>query len=143
MARHDALTNLPNRVLFREQLEQALRLAKRGDQLAVLCLDLDHFKDINDSLGHPVGDALLKEVAPPAAANASTEHDTVARLGGDEFAIVQIGAAARRLRRPRSPAASSRRSPRPTTIDGHQLVIGVSIGISLAPRGRRAIRTSC
>src|SRR5437660_3473299 len=89
MARHDALTNLPNRTLFRERLERALRLAKRGDQLAVLCLDLDHFKDINDSLGHPVGDALLKEVARRLG-ECTTDNDTVARLGGDEFAIVQF-----------------------------------------------------
>ena len=89
MARHDALTNLPNRTLFREQLEKALRLVKRSDQLAVFCLDLDHFKEINDSLGHPVGDALLKEVARRLG-ECVTENDTVARLGGDEFAIVQF-----------------------------------------------------
>ena len=89
MARHDALTNLPNRTLFREQLEQALRLVKRSDQLAVFCLDLDHFKEINDSLGHPIGDALLMQVAHRLG-ECVTENDTVARLGGDEFAIVQF-----------------------------------------------------
>src|SRR5260370_15479757 len=88
-ARHDALTNLPNRTLFREQLDQALRLAKHGDQLAVFCLDLDYFKEINDSLGHPVGDALLKQVARRLG-ECVTENDTVARLGGDEFAVVQF-----------------------------------------------------
>ncbi|MFX8840726.1 GGDEF domain-containing protein, partial [Acinetobacter baumannii] len=76
--------------LFREQLEKAVRLAKRSDQLAVLCLDLDHFKEINDTLGHPIGDALLSEVARRLG-ECVTEHDTVARLGGDEFAIVQTG----------------------------------------------------
>src|ERR1700739_639249 len=85
MARHDALTNLPNRTLFREQLEKALRLARRSDQLAVFCLDLDHFKEINDTLGHPVGDALLKEVARRLG-ECVTEHDTVARLGRGGFA---------------------------------------------------------
>ena len=113
MARHDALTNLPNRTLFREQLEQALRLVKRNDQLAVLCLDLDHFKEINDLLGHPVGDALLKEVARRLG-ECVTENDTVARLGGDEFAIVQFCSVASRRPSPCSPAIWSRRSPRPT-----------------------------
>src|SRR5439155_184585 len=86
MARHDALTNLPNRTLFREQLEQALRLVKRSDQLAVFCLDLDHFKEINDSLGHPIGDALLMQVGRRLG-ECVTENDTVARLGGDEFEV--------------------------------------------------------
>ena len=132
MARHDALTNLPNRTLFREQLEQALRLVKRSDQLAVLCLDLDHFKEINDSLGHPIGDALLMEVGRRLG-ECVTENDTVARLGGDEFAIVQFC-------KDCDPSAVAslashivERISQPYTIGEHQLVIGVSIGISLAP----------
>ena len=132
MARHDALTNLPNRTLFREQLDQALRLVKHSDQLAVLCLDLDHFKEINDSLGHPVGDALLKEVARRLG-ECVTANDTVARLGGDEFAIVQFC-------KDCDPTVASLLASHivetigaPYEIAGHQLVIGVSIGISLAP----------
>lgn len=132
MARHDALTNLPNRTLFREQLEKALRLAKRSDQLAVFCLDLDHFKEINDTLGHPVGDALLKEVARRLG-ECVTEHDTVARLGGDEFAVVQFCSDC-------DPSAVAllashivEQIGEPYDIGGHQLVVGVSIGISLAP----------
>ncbi|MGY4452437.1 diguanylate cyclase (GGDEF)-like protein [Bradyrhizobium sp. i1.3.1] len=132
MARHDALTNLPNRVLFHEQLEQGLGRAKSGDQLAVLCLDLDHFKDINDSLGHPIGDALLKEVGRRLKATVGAS-DTVARLGGDEFAVVQIGrseeAAARALAGRLVEVISA-----PYEIDDHQIVIGVSIGISLSPQ---------
>ena len=132
MARHDALTNLPNRVLFHEQLEQGLRLAKPGDQLAVLCLDLDHFKDINDSLGHPIGDSLLKQVGRRLAACVG-EKDTVARLGGDEFAVVQLGkeeeAAATVLAGRVVEELSA-----PYEIADHQIIIGVSIGISLAPQ---------
>jgi diguanylate cyclase (GGDEF)-like protein/PAS domain S-box-containing protein len=132
MARHDALTNLPNRILFREQLEQALRLAKRGDRLAVLCLDLDHFKDINDSLGHPIGDALLMEVGRRLS-ECVREGDTVARLGGDEFAIVQL--CGTEEANPAVGLASRivEAIAEPYHIGGHQLVIGVSVGISLAP----------
>ncbi|MBN8990847.1 MAG: EAL domain-containing protein [Rhizobiales bacterium] len=131
MARHDALTNLPNRTLFREQLEKALRLVKRSDQLAVFCLDLDHFKEINDSLGHPIGDALLREVARRLG-ECVTEDDTVARLGGDEFAIVQFCSDCD----PSAVAALAshivEKIGEPYDIGGHHLVVGVSIGISLA-----------
>jgi diguanylate cyclase (GGDEF)-like protein/PAS domain S-box-containing protein len=132
MARHDALTNLPNRTLFREELERVLKVAKPSDQLAVLCLDLDHFKKINDSLGHPVGDALLNEVASRLR-GCIDANDTVARLGGDEFAIVQHCKEC-------DPTAVSALASNvvellaaPYDIHGHHLVVGVSIGISLAP----------
>ena len=132
MARHDALTNLPNRTLFREELEQALSMVKPADQLAVLCLDLDHFKKINDTLGHPIGDALLSQVAARLR-QCVGPNDTVARLGGDEFAVVQFC-------RGCDPSAVSALASHivealaaPYEINGHQLMIGVSIGISLAP----------
>jgi diguanylate cyclase (GGDEF)-like protein len=132
MARHDALTDLPNRTLFRERLGQALRSAKRGDCVAVLCLDLDHFKCINDSLGHPIGDDLLKEVAVRLA-GCVRKCDTVARLGGDEFAIVQVSNESQA-----SPAANLASRlveaiSAPFEIQGHQIVIGLSIGISVTP----------
>jgi diguanylate cyclase (GGDEF)-like protein/PAS domain S-box-containing protein len=87
---HDSLTGLPNRVLFRERIEQALRRAEReGDQVGVLLMDLDRFKEVNDALGHHAGDALLSEVGRrlPAVLRAS---DTVARLGGDEFGMLLL-----------------------------------------------------
>ena len=94
MARHDALTNLPNRTYFREKLEDALSRVGRGTQVAVFCLDLDRFKEVNDTLGHPVGDELLREVARRLR-ECVRDDDTAARLGGDEFAIVQVGRGAK------------------------------------------------
>jgi diguanylate cyclase (GGDEF)-like protein len=132
LAHHDALTNLPNRTLFREQMEEALRRLRRDEQLAVLCLDLDHFKDINDSLGHPIGDELLKAVARRLG-ECVRDTDTIARLGGDEFAIVQMGV-------DRQPAEATALASRlvdvlgaPYDLGGHQVIIGASIGLSIAP----------
>jgi diguanylate cyclase (GGDEF)-like protein len=131
MARHDALTMLPNRVLFRENLKQELSRVRREQPLAVLCLDLDDFKAVNDTLGHPIGDALLKQVAERLR-GCVAETDTVARLGGDEFAIVQVEGA--------QPVAATVLAQElletiaaPYEIDGHRVVIGTSAGIALAP----------
>lgn len=130
MARHDALTGLANRVLFRERMQHALARAKRSGGVALLCLDLDHFKSVNDTLGHPVGDALLCEVAARLR-HCTRETDLVVRLGGDEFAIVQEGptqladveALARRL-------VDSLAEP--FEINEHQFVVGTSIGIAIS-----------
>jgi diguanylate cyclase (GGDEF)-like protein len=131
MARHDALTRLPNRVLFRECMEQAVALAGRGTQFAVLCLDLDKFKQVNDTMGHPVGDALLVAVADRLQA-CVREGDTVARLGGDEFAIIQLG-----VRQRDDAEVLARRIitafSQPFVLDGHQVTAGTSIGVSVAP----------
>ena len=132
MARHDALTNLPNRTLFRERLEAALLRVGRDERVGVLCLDLDRFKPVNDSLGHLVGDELLKEVAGRLA-KYTREGDTVARIGGDEFAIVQSSKA---LQASEVAVVASRlveAISAPYTIHDNQIVIGVSIGISFAP----------
>src|SRR6185437_5287706 len=89
LARTDALTGLANRVTFIERLRQTFSAARRGaPPFAVLYIDLDHFKDVNDTLGHPVGDGLLREVADRLR-HATRESDVIARLGGDEFAILQ------------------------------------------------------
>ncbi|HST76790.1 MAG TPA: EAL domain-containing protein [Acetobacteraceae bacterium] len=131
MARHDALTGLPNRVLFHERVEQALAQAGRDEDFAVLLLDLDRFKAVNDTLGHPVGDELLRAVAERLQA-CVREVDTVARLGGDEFAIVQSGVA-----KAEDAAVLARRIvevvSQPYELDGHRIMIGTSVGISIAP----------
>jgi diguanylate cyclase (GGDEF)-like protein/PAS domain S-box-containing protein len=132
MARRDALTNLPNRTLFRERLEAALLRVGRDERVGVLCLDLDRFKPVNDSLGHLVGDELLKEVAVRLK-RCTRESDTVARLDGDEFAIVQSGKA---LQASEVAAVANRlveELSAPYSIQDNQIVIGVSVGISFAP----------
>jgi diguanylate cyclase (GGDEF)-like protein/PAS domain S-box-containing protein len=132
MARHDALTNLPKRTYFREKLEDALSRVGRGTQVAVFCLDLDRFKEVNDTLGHPVGDELLREVARRLR-ECIRDDDTAARLGGDEFAIVQVG---RELKLAETSALATRlieTISAPFTIHGHQVLIGATLGISVAP----------
>jgi diguanylate cyclase (GGDEF)-like protein len=131
MAHHDALTGLPNRLLFRERLESALARTAQGDHFQVLCLDLDHFKDVNDSLGHPVGDRLLQQVSTRLRQEIGI-NDTVARLGGDEFAIIQAGAKLRESSKLAQRLITALSAP--YEIDGHQLIIGTSVGIAIAPQ---------
>ena len=131
LARHDALTGLANRVLFRERLEEALAQAGRGRDCALLCLDLDRFKAVNDTFGHPTGDALLIGTAERLQA-CVREVDTVTRLGGDEFAVVVAG-----IEQADDAAEVAQRIVRtlsqPYELHGHPLTIGVSLGIAVTP----------
>jgi diguanylate cyclase (GGDEF)-like protein/PAS domain S-box-containing protein len=131
MAQHDALTDLPNRLQLFERLRLTLTRPKRGEHVAVFCLDLDRFKDVNDAHGHPVGDLLLQSVAGRLR-QCIRDTDMVARLGGDEFAIVQAGAS--------QPADATSLASRliavigaPYDIGGRQVTVDLSIGIALAP----------
>jgi diguanylate cyclase (GGDEF)-like protein/PAS domain S-box-containing protein len=132
MAHHDGLTNLPNRELFQERLKQVLEDAYSGNQrVAVLCVDLDLFKNVNESLGHPMGDRLLKLVADRLRAQVRAGN-FAARLGGDEFAIIlssdvspnEVSDFAAKMIKLLSAAYD---------IDGNEAVIGASIGIALSP----------
>jgi diguanylate cyclase (GGDEF)-like protein/PAS domain S-box-containing protein len=131
MAHHDALTDLANRVLLNDRLEYALGRVQHGEMVAVHHLDLDQFKAVNDTFGHPCGDRLLRTVAERLRA-LTGEADTIARMGGDEFVIVQATitdpADATSLAQSVIDALSE-----PYDIDGQQAVIGVSIGISVGP----------
>jgi diguanylate cyclase (GGDEF)-like protein len=134
MAHHDALTDLANRVLFRKKMEEAqtwLRL--RDEQFAIFIFDLDLFKAVNDSLGHPVGDALLRAIAQRLQACVG-EHDTVGRLGGDEFAIIQRAQGDQKQCATALAHTLLEKITAPYDIDGNRIVIGISIGIALAPR---------
>lgn len=131
MAHHDSLTDLANRVLLNERLERALVRIHREEMVAVHHLDLDQFKAVNDTFGHPAGDKLLKTVADRLR-GLVRETDTIARMGGDEFVIVQASIA--------DPADATSLAQRiielmsePYDIDGHQAVIGASIGIAVGP----------
>jgi diguanylate cyclase (GGDEF)-like protein/PAS domain S-box-containing protein len=131
MSRHDALTNLPNRVLFRERLERELEELKPEGMLAALTLDLDGFKAVNDSYGHPVGDLLLRQVGDRLRA-CVRETDTIARLGGDEFVVIQAG-----LRNADDVSLLAdriiRALERPFELDALSLSIGASVGFAIAP----------
>ena len=131
MAHHDALTDLPNRLQLYEQLRQLLARTRQGQHVAVFCLDLDRFKDVNDAHGHSVGDLLLKAVADRLR-QCIRDTDMVARLGGDEFAIMQAGAS--------QPTDATSLASRlievigaPYELDGEQVTVDLSIGIALAP----------
>ena len=132
LAHHDPLTALPNRLLFHDRMEHALELARReGRQIAVLFLDLDRFKNINDTLGHPTGDKLLLEVAKRIK-RLVREQDTLGRLGGDEFLLLieQLGGT-------REAAMVAQKIleafVQPFAVEGHELYLSASIGISLFP----------
>jgi diguanylate cyclase (GGDEF)-like protein len=128
LAFHDALTGVPNRALFEDRLEQALAHMRRsGAMVALHYLDLDRFKHVNDTLGHPVGDELIKAVAQRLSACVS-DVDTVARIGGDEFAIIQVGLADTSL------ALSLAQTVvevigAPFELSGHEIRVGASVGV--------------
>ncbi|OYU91063.1 MAG: diguanylate cyclase [Bradyrhizobiaceae bacterium PARB1] len=132
MAHHDALTGLPNRNLLRQRLDEMLSHIRRsGEKLAVLFLGLDNFKGVNDSLGHEIGDKLLRGVARRLRSTLR-EEDALARLNSDEFAIIQTG-----IHRPEDAALLARRLldaiGETFLLDGNSIVIGASVGIAMAP----------
>jgi diguanylate cyclase (GGDEF)-like protein/PAS domain S-box-containing protein len=132
MAQHDGLTGLPNRHLLRQQIDDILLHTRRSaEQVAVLVLGLDNFKAVNDTLGHAIGDKLLRGVAKRLRSTLR-EEDKLARLNSDEFAIVQSG-----LRRPEDAVLLSKRLLQaigePYLLDGNSIVVGASIGIAMAP----------
>ena len=132
LAQHDGLTGLPNRNLLRQQMDEILLHTRRStEKVAVLVLGLDNFKSVNDTLGHGVGDKLLRGVAKRLRSSLR-EEDTLARLNSDEFAIIQTG-----MTRPEDAALLSRRLLDaicdPYLLDGHSVVIGATIGIAMAP----------
>jgi diguanylate cyclase (GGDEF)-like protein len=132
LARYDALTGLPNRALFRDQMDVAVTSLRRRGPFAIHFIDLDEFKEVNDTLGHPCGDELLCVVADRLR-NAVSGSDVVARFGGDEFVVLQHP-----MSHPNDAAALAERLvaalAEPFQISGNEVVIGASVGIALAPR---------
>jgi diguanylate cyclase (GGDEF)-like protein len=131
LAHYDGLTELPNRLLFRERLEALLKAIRPGEQLAVLYIDIDEFKSVNDALGHPTGDELLKGVADRLR-GCLKETDVAARLGGDEFAVIQT-AIKDRSETTRLVDEIHSAIRQPMECMGHLITTDASIGIALAP----------
>jgi diguanylate cyclase (GGDEF)-like protein len=133
LARYDALTGLPNRTYFHDQMDEALAsTVVYGESCAVLFVDLDQFKQVNDTLGHPAGDALLCEVADRLR-RISSDNDVLARFGGDEFVILCSTA----ITDDEAAALADRiveELEEPYEIDGHEVIIGASVGIAVSPR---------
>ena len=131
LASHDGLTDLANRAQFQETIGRLETRIARGERIAVLCIDLDYFKTVNDTLGHDIGDEVLKSAAGRLR-SCCGDIDLVARLGGDEFAILQGS-----LQHTEAAAALARRIVevigQPYEIEGHRIVIGASVGIGIAP----------
>ena len=132
-AHHDYLTTLPNRVLFKDRLNQGMQKAKRSSEILAVCfIDLDNFKVINDSLGHEIGDKVLKQVSLRLK-NSIRSHDTLARWGGDEFIIIMEG-----LKIPQDASILARKIldvlSAPCNVNGHELYVTSSIGISVYPK---------
>jgi len=134
MARHDTLTGLANRVLFMERIDVAIeRLNRLGESFAIFVFDLDLFKSVNDTLGHAIGDELLRLFARRLEACALPGW-TVARIGGDEFAFIQIASSDQRAAAIGLAEKIINEVGAAFDIDGHRIVLGVSIGVTLAPR---------
>ena len=128
MAFHDALTGLPNRTLLREQVSLGLQRSD-GDQIALFCIDIDNFKSVNDTLGHPVGDTLLRQVAERLGT--VCPDGFVARLAGDEFAVKLRGGGLTPDQVGRSLVLAL---AQPFQVDGHRIIVGASVGIALSPQ---------
>jgi diguanylate cyclase (GGDEF)-like protein len=132
MALYDGLTGLPNRILFQDRIEQLIARCRREDEgFALLMIDLDRFKDVNDTLGHSVGDELLADVAYRFS-QYLRKSDTLARLGGDEFAVLLPKADLQTAKLVAVKLIDGQRQPH--QIGGHLLEIGTSVGIVLCPR---------
>ncbi|WP_433996029.1 putative bifunctional diguanylate cyclase/phosphodiesterase [Bradyrhizobium tropiciagri] len=131
MAHYDALTDLPNRVLFRQRLDQALKAIGTDEQLAVMYIDIDEFKSVNDALGHQIGDELLRAVADRLR-SCLGDTDVAARLGGDEFAVIQT-AVRDQTQTMQLLAAIYQAIRQPVDCSGHLITTDASIGIAVAP----------
>ena len=132
MGSHDGLTGLPNRSLLRDRIGEAMARVRRGGMFCIHYLDLDNFKTVNDTHGHPIGDLLLKQVVERLRP-CLRDTDTLARLGGDEFVVLQDGSRKAGAGRRAWRAGLSRRWRTPFDLDGRQVYLGVSIGVSVCP----------